>query len=338
MQAHGGDRFRISGEKVVLYSRISKGWTVGTHVCPGTAVQWEEQFFEVMSAEPLPAGGVRYVLAPWSESSTMRTFSIYDEASEERLRADDELAQRQRKNSRIARLSGVFLGHLPAHVQNHYANELGLFPARMTLLSTIPSMVLLGTCVWLYAGSRLEERPSPVPAWLFAFALLMLADSAVRFLVAMSQMRGMGSFPGTIGYALYRLVARKPEPRKLSSSFTLPATEEVTAHDSLEMRDAFLTLLRPDEQTRIAERFGWDYRRYASRVAWAILLCAAIGAASMTQKLLREGGLSPLLSLVCALLVVVEQIARLNAFRRGPAGSVFGLLVRPFARDLLERS
>lgn len=322
---------------MVLYSRISKGWTSGTRVCPGTAVQWEDQCFEVMSAELLPAGGVRYVLAPWSESNTMRIFSIYDEASENRLRADYELAQRQRKHSLLARLAGVVLGHLPSHVQNHFANELGVFPARMTMLSVVPSMVLFGTCIYLFSDATIAHRSSPVPIWLFLFAWLMLADSAVRFFVAMSQNRGMGSIPGTIVYALYRLVARTPEPWKVSSSFTLPSSPEVAAHDSLEMRDAFLTLLRPEEQLLIAERFGWNHRRYAARVAWVILTCAAIGAASMAPKFLREGGLSPLLSLLSAAAVGFEQIVRLLALRRGPAGSVFGVFVRPFARDLLVR-
>lgn len=335
MQAHGGDRFRMSGEKVILHARLSKGWTAGSRVCPGTAVQWDEQCFEVMSAELLPAGGVRYVLAPWSDANTMRTYSIYDAASEDHLRADFELAQRQRKHSVLARLAGFLLGHLPSHVQNHFANELGVFPARMTLLSIIPSIALLGTCVYLYVDALIKEVPSPVPAWLFLTALLMLFDSVPRFYVAMAQNRGMGSLPGTLVYLLYRLIARTPEPRKESSTFTLPPSEEVAAQDALAMRDAFLTLLRPEEQARIAQRYGWDYRRYASKVAWAILVCAAIGAASMTQKLIREGGLSPLLSLLCATAVVVEQIVRLRTFRRGPAGSVFGILVRPFARDLL---
>lgn len=338
MQPHGSDRVRSAAGKLILHSRISKGWTAGTPLCPGTAVQWEEECFEVVSADLLPGGGVRYVLGPWSDSSTMRTFSIYDEASEARLRADYELARRQRKHSRIAGFAGVLLGHLPSHVQNHFANELGLFPARMTLLSIIPSMLLLGTCVWLYVDAQLEQVPSPVPLWVFAFAMVMLLDSGVRFMVAMSQNRGMGSLPGTILYALYRLVSSKPAPRKESSTFTIPPSEEVERRDSLEMRAAFLTLLRPEEQTLLAERYGFDYRRHASAVAWTILVCAAIGAASMIVEVRDDGGISAVLSLLCAVLLVVEQVFRLRAFARGPAGSIFGVLVRPFARDLLARN
>jgi hypothetical protein len=34
--------------------------------------------------------------------------------------------------------------------------------------------------------------------------------------------------------------------------------------------------------------------------------------------------------------VAVEQALRLHAFRRGPAGSIFGVVVRPLVRNLLR--
>src|SRR5258706_9014327 len=74
MQAYGSDRVRSEdGERVVLLSRIPKAWTprapktLTTAEFPGTAVLWEERYFEVLSAEALPQGGVRYVLGPWQE-------------------------------------------------------------------------------------------------------------------------------------------------------------------------------------------------------------------------------------------------------------------------------
>lgn len=338
MQAYGGDRFRAAGESLILHSRLPKGWMSGTPKCPGTAVQWEENCYEVISAESLPTGGVRYILKPWSESSTIRAFYVYDEASEERLRADHELASRQRKQSVMARLSGFAIGHLPSHVQEHYANELGLFPFRMTLLSIVPSMTFFGTCVWLIAGAKIRQVSSPVPGWVLLFALVMLGDSLLRFLIVMTQRRGVGSLPGTLVYSIYRLFSSKPGAHQESSFFMIPASEEVQRSDSLEMRSAFLTLLRPEEQRWIAERHGFDYRRHAAGVAWTLLVCAAIGAVSMIVKLQQDGGISAIASLVSALLVILEQAYRLRAFPRGPAGSVFGVLVRPFARDLLARN
>jgi len=338
MHAHGGDRVRPAGETLILHARLSKGWVSGTPKCPGTAVQWDERCYEVLSAELLPAGGVRYVLGAWSDSATIRTFYIYDAASEVRLRADYELAQRQRKHSILARLAGFALGHLPSHVQNHFANELGVFPVRMTLLSLIPPMIFFGTCIWLIAGARIAQERSPVPFWVFAFAVAMFVDSGIRFMVTMSQARGIGSFPGTILYMLYRLVASGPAARKESSTFMIPPPDDVALQDELEVKSAFLTLLSANEQRLLGERYGFDHRRYAANVAWVILLCAALGAASMWVEIREGAGLSARLSLLCAALVALEQGIRLLRFSRGPAGSVFAVLVRPFARALLARN
>ena len=81
---HGSDRARRAGEKVILQSAISKGWTPRTPKSlthaefPGTTVLWDEQYFEVIEATATQTGGVRYVLAEWRESHTIRTFEHYD--------------------------------------------------------------------------------------------------------------------------------------------------------------------------------------------------------------------------------------------------------------------
>src|SRR5688572_7959016 len=104
MQPHGGDRVRVVGERIILLSPIAKGWTArvpkqGTHSeHPGTAVLWDEQYFEVVSAD-MTAGGVRYVLMPWREEHTIRQFAAYDEASEAERIADYSAAEKQRKGS-----------------------------------------------------------------------------------------------------------------------------------------------------------------------------------------------------------------------------------------------
>ncbi|HEX7678562.1 MAG TPA: hypothetical protein VF713_10590, partial [Thermoanaerobaculia bacterium] len=93
MQAYGSDRVRPGdGEQFVLLSRIPKGWTpravktLTSAEFPGTAVLWEERYFEVVDAEALPQGGVQYVLEPWLDMHVMRTTDRYDAESEaERL-------------------------------------------------------------------------------------------------------------------------------------------------------------------------------------------------------------------------------------------------------------
>ena len=94
MQPYGADRVRTSGGRVILHSRISKGWTprtpkTPTHAeFPGSAVLWDDEYFEVVAAELLPAGGVRYVLEPWRDNHTIRSFEHYSEESEARLQKD----------------------------------------------------------------------------------------------------------------------------------------------------------------------------------------------------------------------------------------------------------
>lgn len=338
MLAHGSDRARRVGAKVILQSAIPKGWTPRTPKSlthaefPGTAVMWEEQYFEVIEATALQAGGVRYVLAEWSESHTIRTFEHYDAESEALRIADHERARRQRRTSIFSRLSGMFLGHLPAPMQMHLENDLGVRASRMTLLSCILPLILLSICVMAYADAQIRQVASPVPGVVWPIVFFLMFESGIRFYVAMSQSRPMGSVLGTIAYAIYRRLSSKRDQlpplfgtRGDSVAFTAPP-EEVALRGSFEVKEPLLTLLSPAEQNKLAERFGYDYRRSAYGTAWVILICAAIGA--VTSK-------SPL-GMIVAAGVVIEQVLRLLAFKRGPKGSVFGVAVRPFVRNLLS--
>lgn len=348
MLTHGSDRARRAGEKVILQSAIPKGWTPRTPKSlthaefPGTAVLWEEQYFEVIEAAATPSGGVRYVLAEWREDHTIRTFEHYDAATEALRIADHDRARRQRRTSVLSRLSGIFLGHLPAPVQMHLENELGVRASRMTLLSCIPALVLLGICVLDRVDAKLGREPSPVLAFLLPIALFLTIESGVRFYVAMSQGRPMGSLFGVIGYWTYHHFSKKRDAlppviggRGDSVAFT-PPPEDVALRDSFEVKQPLLTLLSPAEQVKLAERFGYDYRRHAYGVAWIILVCAGLGAFTSYVELDRTGSFTSLLSMLIAGGVVIEQAVRLRAFRRGPVGSVFGVVVRPLVRNLLR--
>lgn len=348
MITHGSDRARRAGEKVILQSAISKGWTPRTPKSlthaefPGTTVLWDEQYFEVIEATATQTGGVRYVLTEWSESHTIRTFEHYDAESEALRIADHERARRQRRTSVLSRLSGMFLGYLPAQVQNHLENELGVRASRMTLLSCIPALVLLGIAIMVHVDATMRQKLSPVPSLVWPVLYLLTIESALRFYVAMSQGRPMGSVIGVLGYAIYHRLSSKRDAlppviggRGDSVAFTAPA-EDVALRDSFEVKEPLLTLLTPAEQQKLAERFGFDYRRSAYGVAWIILVCAALGAFTSYLELDQSGSVTSLLSMLIAGGVAVEQALRLHAFRRGPAGSVFGFAVRPLVRNLLR--
>ncbi len=348
---YGSDRARAVGDKLILHSRISKGWTPRTPKTltnsehPGTTVLWDDEYFEVLSAELMQEGGVRYVLVPWREEHTIRKFEPYDEESEARIAADYTRAKKQQRLSVLTRISGIVLGHLPAPVQNHLGNELGISPMRMTLVSCIPPLVLFGVCAYLKGGAMIDEKVSPIPVWLWCVTVFLVLESGIRFFVAMSQNRPMGSLPGTIVYALFRALAGSraghlPKATEESGDgvfFMVPPPDDVALRDSLTMRAPMLTLLPAGEQARVARHFGYNYREHAFGITWVLLGFALVGVGSSWVKVQNGRGSTAVISLIVAVALAIEQLYRLVALRHGPAGSVLGVLVRPFLRDLLAK-
>src|SRR5438128_7375134 len=171
MQAFGSDRVRKGdGEQITLLSRIPKGWTprvdktMTSAEFPGTAVFWEEEYFEVVIADALPQGGVRYVLEPWREHHIMRFVDRYD-AETEASRIDENRKQIQREKSRVAaNLLGLLTGHLPAVVQNELGREIGVLPPRLTFISILGTLLVIGLLI-LYCVSRImAQEPLPMAA------------------------------------------------------------------------------------------------------------------------------------------------------------------------------
>jgi hypothetical protein len=347
MRTFGEDRCRAAGDRVILLSAIPKGWTARTPRTatnaehPGTAVLWDERYYEVVEATGAGGDRVRYVLMPWRDEHTMRTFEAYDAEAEARRHADFALAQKQRRASAAARWMSMLLGHLPSPAQERLEKELGVAPARMTILSCIPPFALFGVLLFLAVGAVLRKAPSGIPLPLFIVAGAMAAESLFRFWVAMATGRGIGSALGTLLYIAYWRAS--PNRDRLASPFTttpgkiftLPPSEDVALRDSLAMKAPWLTLLSRPEQERLAERYGFDYRRHAFAVASIILVCAVLGAVSSYVRVQNGAGAGTLISMFVAIAVGAEQIVRFVQLQRGPASSVFGALVRPFVRDLL---
>jgi hypothetical protein len=349
MEAFGGDRIRAAGGKVILSSLLPKGWTPRTPKTltsaehPGTAVSIAGEFFEVISAE-VENDRVRYVLAPWKDEHTIRSFEIYDEASETRRAEDHALAHRQRRGAVAAALSSFFLGHLPAQVQRHLANHFGVTPSRMTILSAAAGPIAVGVCVWIATGATLKQSGASVPVWLWLAVILFLIESAVRFFVAMSQDRGMGSVAGAVVYSLFWFLA--PRRAKLPSPFaserghgffTLDASEEEKRRDTIHVRGPLVSLLTPGEQAVVAQRYGFDYRQHSYGLTWIILGSSVIGFVTSLMKFSETGRITAASSMIVSVLLGGEQVRRLFTLNKKPAGSVLGLFARPFVRDLLER-
>src|SRR5712691_8463289 len=104
MRAYGSDRVRHdSGDQWILSCRRPKGWlarapkSLTRAEYPGTAVLWEERYFEVVSVENGAEGGVRYVLEPWRDNHIMRVSDAYDDASETRREVEHRAAVAREK-------------------------------------------------------------------------------------------------------------------------------------------------------------------------------------------------------------------------------------------------
>jgi len=329
MQAYGSDRVRRGdGERIVLSSHAPKGWTARVEKTltsaefPGTAVLWEERYFEVVRAEPV-AGGVRYILEPWHDQHAMRLTDRYDEVSEARRIEEQRKAHERERHRKSANALALLAGHLPAVAQEELGRELGVLPSRITLISVVGEFVALAALVLWLVNGKVTNSPRPFAA-VVIFIYLGL-ETMFRFFIAWTQSRPIGS---TIGFILYLLFNGLPATEK---GFAVPIptpSSEVLARDTLTLREPLITLLPASDQARIAARFAYDYRRLSGPVAIFILVFAAGGVITA----LRTNAVPMLL---LASFLSIEQIIRLLALRSGPAASVFGWFVRPFVRKLL---
>jgi hypothetical protein len=340
MEAYGSDRVRVSDDgRVLLSSRLVKRWTPRVEKTltrtqfPGTAVLWSEAYYEVVAAEPLPAGGVRYTLLPWREEHVMRVVDQYDAATEA-LRIEEHARGLARERGRkSANILGMFTGHLPAAVQNQLASEIGVTPVRLTMLSTLPTYAVSIGLILLMVDNLLAGRG--IPFAMVVGAAYLLVESSVRFFIAMSQSRPIGSPLGIFAYLLFYSLARNRAqlvaPFRVEKGWSTPlseAPEDVALRDAYTIREPFITLLTAEEQGRAAERFGYDYRKHSYVIAWIILAGSLCGIVSSVMR-------GAVVSSMTAVALAAEQVVRLAAFRRGPAPSILGWIARPFVRKVL---
>jgi hypothetical protein len=339
MTPFGSDRVHVDGERIVLSSRLPKGWTprvartLTSAEFPGTAVLWEERYFEVVDAEALPQGAVRYTLEPWLEHHAMRVTARYDAESEVALAAEWRAARVHEQKRTTANALALLTGHLPAAVQNHLGTELGVLPARLTMLSLLSALALIAVIVGYAVNSYMEQRG--LPAWTVPVTFYLLFESALRFLICWTQHRPAGSALGGIAYILYWLVTgARAEASPFATARGHAAPIRTAAPEERQQSDAFLlgeplaTLLPATDQWRLRERYGYDYRRLSGKVAAFLLAVAMLGIVSS----LRMGAL---VSCVVAALLAVEQLVRLAAFARGPQPSILGWIARPLLSKLL---
>jgi hypothetical protein len=347
MQPHGSDRVRaVAGGRVILFSPYPKNWqarVVKTHTSsehPGTAIFWEDDIYEVVSADlQLHGEGVRYVLEPWREEHAMRVTDRYDEESEAHRVAEHRARIRREQKRKATTLVGFLAGHLPALVQEELAGELGMFASRMTLLSAVSMFAVIVALFYAMAQQVMNDRA--LEPWQVILTMFLVGETIIRAHLAWSQNRPMGSLIGVLVYSMAYAAGWKrgmTSPLQQSKGHSVYVREEAAdtqLRDAFHVREPLVTLLPPAEQAQFAERFDYDYRRHSTFVASVFLVFSALGVFSSLRTLGTHPGVGAFLSLICAALLVIEQLLRLSAFKRGPAGSVLGVFVRPFLKRLM---
>jgi len=339
MQPCGSDRVReIAGGRLLLFSMYPKNWqprvakTLTSSEHPGTAIFCGDEIWEVVSADPRQqGGGVVYVLEPWREEHAIRITDRYDDETEAQRAAEHQARIRREQNRKAVTLTAFLAGHLPAPVQEQLASELGMFAHRMTLLSVLSVFVVIVALVLAMVHQLMNGNP--VHPWQIILLAFLAAENVIRFNVAWSQNRPMGSLLGVLVYSIAyaagwkRGMTSPMQESKGNALYIREETADAKLRDAFTMREPLITLLPPGEQARFAERFDYDYRRHSSTIAWMFLIFSAAGAYTS----IRSGAV---ISFICAALLAIEQLFRLAAFRRGPAGSVLGVLARPFVKKL----
>ena len=224
-RALGRDRLEVAGVgRLVLICEASKSWRArspGTPTSaehPGSAVRWEDAFYEVLEVQRRE-GGVAYVLAPWDGRHAMRvveTYSAEAEAARALERAD---TARRSKRHLSTYLLAPLIGCLPGHVQERLEREYNVPAPLLSFASALPLWVfgwvcLILYCVQMFAGiapnpGEVQQTARILPDWLLLFGIYLLVESMARLGVCILQGRAIGTLAGTLAYELWwRLRAR----------------------------------------------------------------------------------------------------------------------------------
>lgn len=338
-----------------LTCALSKGWRARTPRAatsvehPGSAVEWEEEIFEVREAIPLADGRTRYRLAAWDPRHAIRTLDHYDPAAETGRTAERVERVKDRRSRRMSVLLAPLLGHLPAHVQEDMERQFSARAVGMTIASALPLFIIgflsFFESVTAGIGSRFSAEGAaqlsvfPWLAWLPApVGIFLLAESTFRLTSAVAASQPCGSLLGVLGYEGWLAAGGKRHGRPLGATVKPPQDPNRNADDRYHLLEPLAALLRPDEQKLLASRFGFDPLRWGRRTAvWLMAFALLNILISVVQLGASRGGVGDFVWLLLGIGLLFEQLARRRAIGRGvPAGSVLGAFVRPLAREMLR--
>ncbi len=348
----GRDRLAgVKNGKLFLFCRESKGWRARTDATatsaehPGTCIRWEDGLFEVEDFESRGDGSVTYTLRPWDERHAIRVVATYSPEAEDARSAERRDARRRVEGHAGILLLAPVLGCLPGHVQERLENEYNVRASWMSLASAIPLFMFGAFCV---VAVRVAAFGGPLllPPGVLLAGQYLFGESAIRIGIAYLQGRGIGTVAGTVLYEIWRFTRRgidrargRHVPREKFLFELEPSDRREEDFDRFHLLEPALSFLDPGEQASLAKRFGFDGLKWG-RIS-AIFLLIAVGpfALSALFGFLLVPQVSDLLFLASAGGLSIEQVLRLRKVAAGkPAPSILGALVRPSARQLLDRT
>jgi hypothetical protein len=348
-RALGRDRLGVeAGGRLLLDCDESKGWrgrspeTPTSVEHPGTALRWEDQFFEVLEVRPRGGEAVQYVLSHWDDRHAMRVVETYSEETEAARSLERADAARRSGRHVTLLLIAPLAGSLPAHVQERLEQDYNVPARRLSLASALPLWIVGWLSLILLMASAVGGAgilPTPV----LVFGVYLLAESTARLAVCFLQGRPIGTLAGTLLSEAWRRLPRARDragdrppvpPQKAVWDVESDATQD--ALDRYHLLEPAAGLLPRDDQIRLSRRFGFDGIRWG-RIG-AIFLLVMFGPLAVTSVLGAIAAFEPsdLWKILLFGGVAAEQVLRLKKLASGQlAPSALGLFVRPFARPLL---
>lgn len=326
-----------------LSSAAPKGWfakrartpTSAEH--PGTCVDWDGDLFEVLEIVEEPAV-IRYRLAAWAEEQTIRVRARYDEATEREREATDRDRAARARRKRLLVLAAPMTGLAPGRVQERWEREYGTPRVAPTIVSATFPFAAGFYCAFSLVAGAAGGAVSALPVPVLVAGSYFFVESGVRFAVAMSSGRPIGSILGELAFAFERSEAAPPSAAvSLAERFDDEEAPHVRLHDEYLVREPLLAFLSGAEQRLAAERFGFDWRRWGRITAVGLLLLGLVQVVfSGTSLAAPSGDFGDIPPLLLGALLAVEQIRRLATLARDePAPSVLAFLARPLCRRLL---
>jgi hypothetical protein len=334
-RAYGSDRVEMlsEGSAAVIDAYHHKGWR-GRRPAdqlrsehPGTAIQWDNQLWEVVTAEPTNHG-VRYYLERWKPSHVVRHCEAYDDKSERARRMELADVNRRERRRRAGIAASILLGHLPAEAQDYLHLEYGLPPSLPTIISVIPTAIIgVTSVIFLMVGGL------GFPTSLLLYGVYLFGESCLRFSYSFATGKPMGSLVGCLIFAIGEAFTSRGKREQV---LRLDVSDDIVQQDRYYLRQPLLSLLPIEDQKRLQKRYGFDPIEWGKKTS-AVLL-ALVGMA-VTIQLMQfsdgKGDAARTVAFFINLYFLAEQLVRLGrAFAGLPSASLLGYLVRPLTRCL----